>query len=360
MWHVQRLKQSLAAADIELDRPAPAEAIRGQIEGAGAALARRWDDAEGHRHLAELWIRLYRARATETLRQQFPAANSAQHWQATAPASLHRITSQWLQASNRVSWNALRAEPSVVECLPAAREHLLLSQRACPLLAEVHLRLAELTPVLENTPDADAAHVRRAAMVLPTNPTCRLRGGQLDLASGRIQEACHHWRQSLEWSDQHEREILDQARTLLTTAELVEQVLPARPQSLVRIARQRFADGNSPFQLAALLNRAERLLDEPELSEAERSYLRAEIHALRGETADALADYGRAIELNPNEILWRYHYALALVEAGQLEEALVQARWCARRDPLRNDYRQLLERIHGERLRRPGESIRPG
>jgi O-antigen ligase len=252
-----------------------------------AILAQRDDDAEGHRELAALWM------------------------------------------------NSSGAD---------VRKHLLLSRQACPLLSDVHLRLADGMP-------ADAAHVQRAARVLPTGATCRFRCGQLSLSAGRVQDACRHWRRSLELSDRHEAEILDAASTLLTAKELAEEVLPASPQVLVRIARRRFAGEDQAYRREALVGRAAELLDQQTLPEPERCYVRASIRVLRGDVAGALADYARAIELNPNEIVWRYEYAQALFEQRQLEEALVHARWCARRDPERAEYRRLLEQIHQKRLR---------
>jgi Flp pilus assembly protein TadD len=121
----------------------------------------------------------------------------------------------------------------------------------------------------------------------------------------------------------------------------------------VRIARQRVTEEDASYPRGILLNRAQELLDQQPPPEPERFYLQASISVMTGRTAEALNDYARAIELNPNEASWRFDYAMALVREGRLEEAREQAVWCARRDPQHGDYRQLLERIHQLRLRQP-------
>ncbi len=174
-----------------------------------------------------------------------------------------------------------------------------MARQACPLIPDVHLRLAEISLVLDGDADADSAHVRRAARVLPTGATCRYQCGRVDLSSGRIGEACGHWRRSLELSSRHEADILDAAASELTTEELVEQVLPQSPQVIVRIARQRVADGNSPYQLDIFVKRAGELLKQQDLPESERLFLQASVSALAGDRAAALPDYARADRAEP-------------------------------------------------------------
>ena len=338
-----------------LERPAPIATIQAQIGyGVSSALASVGTTPKA----SEIWRRSGSSSIglgqPKTSAKRFPNSDAEQLWQSTSLANLHRLAAGRLQAGDAKKWMQLRSEPAIAEALPAARKDLLLSRQACPLLSDVHLRLAEVSLVLEEAADADAPHLRRAARVLPTSPNCRYRCGWLDLSSGRVSEACSHWRRSWELSDRHEVDILAAAGSLLTTKELVERVLPrvaASPGANCPSAG--LPTTHEATDAEVLLGRAEQLLREQEVAGPERFYLQASSVSLRGDTAAALDDYARAIDLNPNEISWRYEYAQGLFQQGRLDDALVQARWCTRRDPQHPDYRQLLEQIHQIKLRQP-------
>ena len=77
--------------------------------------------------------------------------------------------------------------------LANAVRHLLLARSACPLLADVHLLLAELEPAVSEF-SSDAPHLRRARRLAAANLNVRAECGLVAMQSGRVNEGVADWR----------------------------------------------------------------------------------------------------------------------------------------------------------------------
>ena len=334
------------------DEVSPAVLVEA-IDQVDAALKRREDDAEAQHRMATLWLHLYRARAYEQLREEMGAgSDKARLWQATSQIVLHGRAHYFARNNLSSQLKRLRDEPVIRDNLTPALKHLVLARRACPLLSEVHATMGELCAVLVD-PAGDRVHIERARRLAPSNPHLLFRCGLLDLQAGRIDSASESWRKSLALSDRYLDDVLFLAGRQLSPSEMVEKVLPDSPALLIQLARERYQAEEDAEIRRLLAERAERLVEEVDLPEDQRHYLRSSASLLKGLYPKAIASLSRAVELRPEEAGWRYELAVLLEDQGRISEAHEQAKLCARMDPTNGRYRTLLKGINHTRLTTP-------
>ncbi len=333
----------------------PAEALPdvlmerlGRLE---AAIEDRGDDADAQHGAASLWTELYRARAFEQLRAEgIPGSDDDVLWLATSPMVIHGRAHDFARHDLSSELEKLRAEPVIRDHLHKALARLVLARRACPLLPEVHLAVAELC-FLTIDPADDQVHIDRARRLVPADPGLLFRCGLLELQAGRCDSAYEDWRQSLTLSLRCLDDVLAIAGQDLERPGVIEKLLPDSPGLLVQLARQRYrAEQHAPLR-RLLVRRAEALAEQGALPQDELYYLRGSIFGLKEVYPKAIENYARAVALRPEDVVWRYELALLLEREGRFGEAHRQATRCARLDPRRREYRDLLQRIHQTRLR---------
>jgi tetratricopeptide (TPR) repeat protein len=322
------------------------DAIR-QVE---AAAARREDDAEAQLRLAVLWLRLYRAGADDRHLEEAgagPAGPSPR--EAPSTLELHGRAHDLVRKSRRSELEQLRNDPVVRPHLTSALEHLVLARRACPLLPEVHVSLAELC-FLVTDPAEDRIHIGRSLRLSPPDADLLRHCGLLELQAGRDYLACERLRESLALSLDHLDDILYVASQELGLLRTIEDVLPDSPALLIELAQQRYRAEGQVHVRFLLAERARSLVDKKDLPEAERHYVRGAAHALTSRYPEAISEVSRAVELRPRYAPWRYELALLLEEQGRIGEAHEQAMLCARMEPDNAEYRELLEGINHTRI----------
>ena len=134
------------------------------------------------------------------------------------------------------------ADPVVQDTLVPAARALQTARQSAPTIPQVHLLLAELSPLLPTDGD-ETVHLRRAALLAPGDATLLYWVGLIDLQSGRRESACQHWRQSLTLAPLHLADVMSSARGRLTNGQLLRDVIPVRSDLLLRVAQQYFASG---------------------------------------------------------------------------------------------------------------------
>lgn len=318
------------------------------IESLTAACWQRPRDAELHRRLAELWMQRYQTRTIAELREKTAfAPDDPRLAQLASPLVVHQRACLFMRSNMPGGLDALRRSRPVQENLLPALSHLVAARQACPTLADVHCGLAQLcsltTPVFD-----DEVHIHRARRLRPGDPDLLYVCGLLDFQAGRVPAALAGWKASLALAPRYLNDVVQIAGARLASPGGIAQVLPDSPELLVRLARQEFAD-DEPIR-ARLLARAEEILPQSDLAEAERLHLAGAIGALRKNYPEAIDYYFRAIALRSRQVGWRYELAQLLQQQGRLEEAREQARWCARLEPKQARHRKLLEEIHYARL----------
>ena len=214
------LRTAATAQAGELQRP---ERVRAAIAPLRLALAHRWEDALAHERMAQLLMQLYVAETYQRLHAARPAtelplaagvAESAPRdeelWNRASVWHLHGTIRQLQQAGDASAVSSLVSDATIQQTLLPAARHLLLARQSAPTLAQLHLWLAPLWPVVAPTAD-ETIHLERAAAG-PGDATLLYWIGLLDLQSGRFAAACQAWKQSLTLSMLHLPDVMASAR----------------------------------------------------------------------------------------------------------------------------------------------------
>jgi O-antigen ligase/tetratricopeptide (TPR) repeat protein len=336
----------------------PGGATEEQLQAAIAELSGltriRPNDAGLRYHLVRQWTQLYQQRRFDQLRRESPAEVSLDElWELASPYTLHKLVYRLVGEGNHDELARVRNDALVRELLRPALKELLLARAACPILAKVHLRLARLS-VLVGDP-ADEIHLIRASRIEPSDGYTRTRAGRLHAQAGRPEQACRDWHEILAIDPGQLDYVLPWAFELLPNELIVEQMLPPDPRLMIELVVTRFQEPEHEELRNAVLDRAGRTVEQVELPDDEKAYLRGRVLSLQGRPADAIVHYLRAVELRLLETSWRYELALLLEEEGSLEKAEEHATLCVRLDPKNTAYSELLKRIIRSKLTRGGD-----
>ncbi len=361
-----RIEAALRAAPLdevrEMDDPAMVASAMIPLQ---TALPQRWDDALAQQRLAELRMQLYQAETYARLQELQATPESTESESASAESSNERDEELWNRASvwhwhqtvrqrqregDSTGAAQLIADPVVQDTLVPAARALQTARQSAPTIPQVHLLLAELSPLLPTDGD-ETVHLRRAALLAPGDATLLYWVGLIDLQSGRRESACQHWRQSLTLAPLHLADVMSSARGRLTNGQLLRDVIPARSDLLLRVAQQYFTDEDSVGVRTAFLERAAETLGQSELPADEGAYVAATIYRMLGRPQEALDQYSDAISRNQQKLAWRYEYAQLLFEQQRYDAAYEQATFLIRAQPDRVAYQRLLKEVNARRLR---------
>ena len=310
----------------------------------------RPDDTELHRRLAELWMQRYRVQTAEELRAKTTfSPDDPRLAQLASPMLIHQRAWLYTRSEMPNELEAMRQSSIVHNNLSPALKHLIASRQACPLLPEVHCAIGQLCALMGPV-SLDEIHIRRTREAAPGNPDMLYICGLLDFQAARFQGAYASWKASLSLTQRYLMPVLQIAGAGLAVPGAVEKLLPDSPQLLVQLARKQFAGADDEEIQNQLLARAERLLPQSDLDEAERLFTRGSIGALREDYPEAIDCYSQALVLRSYEVDWRYELARLLQRQGQLDEAHEQARRCARLEPRELRHKKLLEEILNTKL----------
>jgi len=315
------------------------------------AVTGRWDDADAHQTLAEIWIQRYRVATFNRISARPENMSDEELWDRASVWQLHGTISAAERQGDQATVDQLRNHPDVRELLQPAWNHARLGRDSCPWLPFLHYTLAELCQAVGDEPN-EAMHLSRARRLAPSDATLAYWSGILQLGSGRAEEACESWRQSLHVSRQYESEIMRRAREAMSFETVLETVMPASPATMMELTRRYWPDDEAAQQLMASTVLPQ--LDQLDGVDSESLYLRATALQILGRTDEALAALQRAVSRQPAQIEWRFEMAQLLYELGRLDEAHDQLGRCVRAAPKSREYRNWLKKVTSERLRQPG------
>lgn len=330
---------------VKLSRQLPTVKQLASIASLEQAASRRPDDAELRQKLAELWILSMRMKMVRKWQETWGAGRDVNNlWQHSTPLELHAWAAQLEREQRDWELNSLRQSTDVSKDLSRAARHLMAARANCPILPEVHLRLAELSRLVSGLGDEEQ-HLARMRELVSNDDRLLAECGFVEFQSGRQEQALADWKRAAAGSSRelvpHMLQYAVQSPALC--AEL-EALLPDDPAYLVELAKGPFAGGEYQELRQKLLAKASALLAKRDAS-AERHFLAGVIHALEDKAALAIEQLTRAVELAPDQIDWRYELALALQKAGKMEAAQEQARWCWNHDPANERYEQLVRQL---------------
>jgi O-antigen ligase/tetratricopeptide (TPR) repeat protein len=232
---------------------------------------------------------------------------------------------------------------------------------ACPLLPEAHLGLAIYSDRLERG-DEPAAYLSRVKLLAPCRPDLWYRCGLQELRLGQSRQAWASWRHSLELSDEYLPEVLALSAPLVRSDELIDRVLPDRPDVLAAAAFRLHPAAEE--QRRPFLEKALRLLDsrEGEL-QPEDLHLKATAHRDLGQADAAVEAYRELLAREPFRLAWREEFARYLHELGRLEDCRHELLVLLAQAPAQDRARELLRAVTDEMLQKkwasdPGKDAR--
>jgi O-antigen ligase len=283
------------------------------------------EDAQLHADLGQAYVDLFQSQTAP-----FTPGGSRAHT-AEALVALSAVGHAVQPApAVAVAWHVtcpLRGDLAGAERERLARRHLVpglrhfLDARAsCPLLCLPHLELAALGGRLQKA-DPPGAYLERACLVAPAAPEVWYLCGLQQLADGRPDRAWPSWRCCLELSDNFLPQIVAASAGRLSAQEMVDNVLPDRPDVLVAAAQLAPPAGAGAGRLP-MLERALTLLQASALTRT-AEYLHAEAMAKwsRGQRAEAVTGYRRVLAREPRQVAWRFELAELLFEQGRSGES---------------------------------------
>jgi tetratricopeptide (TPR) repeat protein len=212
-------------------------------------------------------------------------------------------------------------------------------------MPQPHVRLATIRAYLQQA-DPPGAYLDRAKYLVRSDPDLWYFCGQREFFDEQLDQAWQSWRKSLELSDSHLSKIVALSAVHLSAQELMDRVLPANPRLLFRAASQLYPDAAASAERRPFLDRALALLkSRPVPLTGEDLHLKASIHALLGDAAEAVAAYQEAFRREPRQFGWRWEFAKLLHQQGRLRECQQELSVVLSQYPGHAEARALLQTI---------------
>jgi tetratricopeptide (TPR) repeat protein len=201
----------------------------------------------------------------------------------------------------------------------ALEEHLH-ARDACPLLSGPQAGIASYASLLKRGESAEN-HMRRAKLLSPGQVEMWYVCGLRELTLNRPHDAWATWRHCLELSDQYLAQILGQT-SYLKTNQLLEKVLPDRPDVLLAAALYLYPDFGSVQRRRPFLEKALRLLESQEGGTGQRDALvKARIYKALDQPDQAILSYREFLNRDASQMRVRYEFASYLHEVRKPEES---------------------------------------
>gem|GEM_PF-2332642 len=226
--------------------------------------------------------------------------------------------------------------------------HTLAARDSSPLLGEAHVDLAANASALESG-DSPDVYLQRAKRLVPYDAEVWFLFGLQELLENKQDQAWSSFRRSLELSDVFLKEIAGAGLDALGPDELIAKVVPDDAGMLVRVASLAFPAAEDVPKREPFLRKALTLLrsDRHAVGPPEAKDVRLEAVVLQslGQADDAIKAYEKAIELAPEQLAWRYEFAVLLFEHEKYEQAHRQLRTILGQTPTNVNARRLLDKV---------------
>ena len=309
---------------------------------AAQALKSGPDDADLHLAMTDLLVDRFELQGRIALAAADPSLTEEQLDTAASLIELHRRIGGSSPESAKLRQKTLEIE-SVQSNLRLAHQHALLARRHSPLLARAHYRLAQLAPLFD---ESNTESIGRAARVARSDADMNFKLGLLHLHREQIDAAANLWQRSITLSTSHVEPVLATAIPTVPTDIIVNKILPRDPLLIVAVAARLGQTTREVRLRIAAANRAIRLVNESvHKDEPEYQYAMAGAHVLISRIDLAVRHMRHAVNDRPNDLTWRYEYAVLLWQLGKNDEARENLQWCLRLEPHVQRYRQLMNEI---------------
>lgn len=224
------------------------------------------------------------------------------------------------QLAARLRGNSSPDRRAALEQRMLALQEYLHARDACPLLSGPQAGIASYASLLKRGEGAED-YMRRAKLLSPGQVDMWYVCGLRELMLNRPQDAWATWRHCLELSDQYLAQILGQT-SYLKTNQLVEKVLPDKPDVLLAAVLRLYPDFGSVQRRRPFLEKALRLLESKEEgTEPQDSLVKARIYKALDQRDQAILSYRAFLNRDASQMRVRYEFASYLHEVGKLEDS---------------------------------------
>ena len=354
---------------IDVRESSDLDLIKSGILSVRLAVAQRWDDANGHRHLSELQQHMYHAQTYLSLLSQINPEDTLRDdregseeddlsneetgrdesiWERSSVLHLFKaIRSAQINTDNSLI-EQLRQQPTVTEWLTPAWRHMKLARWHCPTMPYAHYAMAEMSVINEEEP-SDEIHLSRAKRLSPADANLLFWSGVLAIHSNRIEDGLRDWQESLMLmpTNEHLDNILLHSTGKLTVRQLLNHIIPRHTGLLYHTAATHFASENPRIKKIqfAILRKAKEAIQETSLPEDELHFVAAKTNIGLGDMKSAADHYKKAINANRKKYQWKYEVAKILFDLGQFTEAREFAENAHNQNPTQA-YHKLLYQIN--------------
>ena len=330
------------------------EVLAAWINQANSAIALRADDANGHRALTDLWMQRYRLAMYRSLRQREPWRPEEDSWQAASLFNLHNTLRELAPDDRDGLVRQLRGDEGAQSLLTPAWQHAVRARAACPWLPQTYLMLASLAPFVGDEPDS-TIHLDKARQFAGGDPKLWYQIGVLEMAAGRTEAALDSWQHSLALSPQFEALILAEVWGTVPVETVLEQILPNEPEAQLRLvnrlSKTRADDARKVAEMVLVRLDARPDSASNDSSSEQRANgrrIRATLLMTLERYEEAITEWQRALEFEPDRTDWRTALAQSLLAAGRRTDAYQEVVRCLRVEPESRALKKLLEQTKGK------------
>ena len=278
----------------------------------------RPDDAELHATIAQLWLYRYRLEVFEAIATESASDSELDKlWERTALDSFFSEVIRLHVIGASDSMEELSHEPRVNLNLQSANRHAVLAKRACPLIPKLGF-LQSAIGILNGGNGIRA--LRTEAAISPSDPD---RLSSIGLYADRLGDRelfMNCLQRELQFRSDRVEQVLTLATKRLELDEIISQVLPQNPETLVTAAETwKSAKGRD-----AAMSRAVTSVEVSRLAPGQKSILLARLAILNQRPDDADTYFLQAIREVPFQASLRLRYAEFLQSQGNTAGALHQ------------------------------------
>lgn len=264
-------------------------------------------------------------------------------WLNTTPESMFQIYHRMPDENRPTALAQWKSGPQADEQITDCIQNLNESLRCNPLVPNIHLQLALLTPLSGEELDRP---LQNAKALSASNGQTQFQIGLIGHNIGDDELMIDQWQRSLAYASENMGFVLQLAREKLTPEEISTKLLSrVRPNVWVSLASRSLNDSRlEPFR-DAFQEGALRSIRESSMPAPRAGYLSGRVYESQGEYALAAKELEKAVDGNGVSIEYRRRYAINLWRSGSLQLAREQLVLATALQPGDRELLELLSRV---------------
>lgn len=321
-YRATRLELALAASEVDFDSESVgAERLATMIDTLRISCVET-GSAEGWLRLSQLYQARFREQWLDlTLPAEATEEDRTTAWPLVSLAEFHRRAAIAHRTDPEHGLEALFVSVGGRHALVQADDALRRARRASPVIASVHMQLAE-TCVASEDLEEDARHLGRALSLAPNKPDFFALAGLLDLHCDRLESCQTRWRRALELDPAGQVGLVTRlALEVMPVYDVATRVVPSNAMIQLDLAKRMRVDEIRSRELKEkLLQLALAALSDTRRT-PEDSIVLARIQRELGSLDASRASYEEALLAQPYEKQWRLEFVEILVAKQDWERA---------------------------------------